>query len=105
MINCKYIATGHYALIKDGHLYRSDSIKDQSYLENYPQLSTKRFFQDVILLDGRDFENQVDLFVGGSPCQSFSSVGFTYPVNSFAYPLRSFFAVVGEERNVIFWNL
>ena len=34
------------------------------------------FFQDVCLLDGRDFRGQVDLFVGGSPCQSFSSVGF-----------------------------
>lgn len=48
----------------------------QSYLENYPQMNKNRFFQDIILLDGRDFENQVDLFVGGSPCQSFSSVGF-----------------------------
>ena len=33
------------------------------------------FFEDVKLLDGRDFENQVDLFVGGSPCQSFSIIG------------------------------
>ncbi len=48
----------------------------QSYLANYPELDEDRYFQDVVLLDGRDFENQVDLFVGGSPCQSFSSVGF-----------------------------
>lgn len=48
----------------------------QSYIANYPELDEDRYFQDVVLLDGRDFENQVDLFVGGSPCQSFSSVGF-----------------------------
>ena len=27
-------------------------------------------------MDGTDYKNQVDLLVGGSPCQSFSSVGF-----------------------------
>lgn len=48
----------------------------QSYLANYPHLNKDRYFQDIILLDGRDFKDQVDLFVGGSPCQSFSSVGF-----------------------------
>lgn len=60
-------------------LYRSktgqQNYVQKSYLANYPQLDEKRFFQDVVLLDGRDFKNKVDLFVGGSPCQSFSSVG------------------------------
>ena len=49
---------------------------EQSYLANYPEITGKKFYQDVILLDGRDYEGQIDLFVGGSPCQSFSSVGF-----------------------------
>lgn len=49
---------------------------EKSYLANYPTLNENHFYQDVILLDGRDYENKVDLFVGGSPCQSFSSVGF-----------------------------
>lgn len=48
----------------------------ESYMANYPHLNKDRFFQDIILLDGKDFKNKVDLFVGGSPCQSFSSVGF-----------------------------
>ncbi|MBR2967114.1 MAG: DNA (cytosine-5-)-methyltransferase [Clostridia bacterium] len=48
---------------------------EQSYLANY-SVKDNMFFQDVCLLDGRDFKDQVDLFVGGSPCQSFSSVGF-----------------------------
>ena len=47
----------------------------ESYLANY-SLSSKNYYQDVILLDGRDYKGKVDLFVGGSPCQSFSSVGF-----------------------------
>ena len=49
---------------------------EKSYLANYPALKKNRYFQDVILLDGRDFKASVDLFVGGSPCQSFSSIGF-----------------------------
>jgi len=47
---------------------------EESYLANY-QCSKDRFYQDVRLLDGTDYKDQVDLFVGGSPCQSFSSVG------------------------------
>ncbi len=30
-LNCEYIATGHYANIKDGHICKIDSPKDQSY--------------------------------------------------------------------------
>ena len=54
----------------------SKNYVQQSYLANYPHLPLNRYYQDVILLDGRDFKNKIDLFVGGSPCQSFSSVGF-----------------------------
>ena len=61
------------------NLYKSKTSKknyvQQSYLSNY-DLAESKFFQDIILLDGRDYENQVDILVGGSPCQSFSSVGF-----------------------------
>lgn len=46
-----------------------------SYLANYP-MNEDYYFQDIRLLDGRDFRNKVDLLVGGSPCQSFSTVGF-----------------------------
>ncbi|NYV27930.1 DNA (cytosine-5-)-methyltransferase [Streptobacillus felis] len=61
------------------NLYRSKTKKKnfvkESYLANY-KVKDDNFFNDIILLDGRDFKNEVDLFVGGSPCQSFSSVGF-----------------------------
>ena len=30
-LNCEYIATGHYANVKDGHICKIDSLKDQSY--------------------------------------------------------------------------
>jgi DNA (cytosine-5-)-methyltransferase len=48
----------------------------ESYLANYHNFNENYYFQDIKLLDGTDFEGKVDLFVGGSPCQSFSSVGF-----------------------------
>ncbi len=48
-------------------------VKD-AYLANY-NVKDNNFFFDVKLLDGNDFKNKVDLFVGGSPCQSFSIAG------------------------------
>lgn len=60
-------------------LYRSHSRKQnyvkQSYLANY-KMNEDDFHADVRFLDGRDYKDKVDLLVGGSPCQSFSSVGF-----------------------------
>lgn len=50
------------------------NLVQESYLANY-KIDPKNFFQDIRLLDGRDFTNQIDLLVGGSPCQSFSTIG------------------------------
>ena len=62
-------------------LYESKSRKQnyvkKSYLANYgDNISEDDFHLDVNLLDGTDYKDQVDLLVGGSPCQSFSAVGF-----------------------------
>jgi DNA (cytosine-5)-methyltransferase 1 len=46
----------------------------QTYLANYA-IHEDDFHLDVHFLDGRDYESRVDLMVGGSPCQSFSSNG------------------------------
>ncbi len=46
----------------------------QSYFANY-NISKDHFHWNVSFLDGTQYKNQVDLFVGGSPCQSFSLVG------------------------------
>lgn len=60
-------------------LYASKTKKQnhvkKSYLANY-DINEDDFHLDVRFLDGRDYKGQVDLLVGGSPCQSFSSVGF-----------------------------
>ena len=46
----------------------------QSYMANYP-VDNSKFHWNVSFLDGTPYRNKVDLFVGGSPCQSFSLVG------------------------------
>ena len=46
----------------------------QTYLANHI-INEDDFHLDVHFLDGRDYANRVDLMVGGSPCQSFSSNG------------------------------
>lgn len=46
----------------------------QSYMANY-SVSEDNFHWNVAFLNGKQYYRQVDLFVGGSPCQSFSLVG------------------------------
>ena len=46
----------------------------QTYLANY-EIGEDDFHRDIHFLDGRDYSNLVDLMVGGSPCQAFSSNG------------------------------
>ncbi len=46
----------------------------KSYMANY-KINEEDFHWNVSFLDGKQYKNQVDLFVGGSPCQSFSLVG------------------------------
>ena len=53
---------------------RRTNFVELSYKANY-KVNDDNFFYDVKLLDGTDFKNKIDLFVGGSPCQSFSVIG------------------------------
>lgn len=46
----------------------------QSYMANY-SVPEEHFHWNVAFLDGTQYRGKVDLFVGGSPCQSFSLVG------------------------------
>lgn len=46
----------------------------QSYMANY-DIREQDFHWNVCFLDGKQYRNDIDLFVGGSPCQSFSLVG------------------------------
>ena len=47
----------------------------QSYIANYG-ISETNYHYNVRFLDGRKYKGKVDLFVGGSPCQSFSIMGY-----------------------------
>lgn len=46
----------------------------KSYMANY-DIAEENFHWNVSFLDGKQYKDKVDLFVGGSPCQSFSLVG------------------------------
>ena len=45
-----------------------------SYFANY-NIGEDQWFEDVRFIDGKQYYNKVDLFIGGSPCQSFSTYG------------------------------
>lgn len=45
-----------------------------SYIANYT-IKEEDFHWNIAFLDGKQYAGKVDLFVGGSPCQSFSFVG------------------------------
>tara|TARA_B100000780_G_C21126501_1_gene457271 strand:- start:7800 stop:9002 length:1203 start_codon:yes stop_codon:yes gene_type:complete len=51
-----------------------DPFVKKSYMENY-SLSEDAWFDDISSINPKPFKNKIDLFVGGSPCQSFSMVG------------------------------
>ena len=61
------------------NLYQKSTRKQnhvkQSYLANY-KIDEDHFHYDIRFLDATPYRDKVDLLVGGSPCQSFSSVGF-----------------------------
>lgn len=45
-----------------------------SYFANH-DISEEKWYEDVRFIDGSRYEGDVDIFVGGSPCQSFSTYG------------------------------
>lgn len=47
----------------------------KTYLSNY-NLNEEDFLHDVRFIDGSKYRGEVDLLVGGSPCQSFSIMGY-----------------------------
>ena len=58
-----------YRLHSKGHNYVKET-----YLANYT-INESDFHLDVRFMDGSDYTGQVDLIVGGSPCQAFSTNG------------------------------
>lgn len=62
IINDLYETTGKHNYVKD------------SYFANY-EINDNQWYEDIKYLDGNLFKDKIDLFVGGSPCQSFSVNG------------------------------
>ena len=46
----------------------------KSYFANY-DITEDRWYEDIRFLNGKKYKGQIDLLVGGSPCQSFSTYG------------------------------
>lgn len=46
----------------------------KSYFANY-DIKEENWFEDIRFLDGKKYKGEVDLYIGGSPCQSFSTYG------------------------------
>jgi len=53
---------------------RINSVK-KSYLANY-DMDEAHYYHNVRFLEGEEYRGKVDLFVGGSPCQSFTLLGY-----------------------------
>lgn len=61
-IKAKYKDTGKTNYVK------------KSYFANY-DIGEDDWYDDIRFLDGKKYKGSIDLFVGGSPCQSFSIIG------------------------------
>ena len=53
---------------------KKENLVKKSYFANY-DIDEDRWFDDVRFMNGNDFRDKVDILVGGSPCQSFSTYG------------------------------
>jgi DNA (cytosine-5)-methyltransferase 1 len=75
----------------------------KSYLANY-NINENRFFQDIRLFDGSKFiKDEIDILVGGSPCQSFSTVGSQFGLDDARGTLFYDFArIVRETKPKVF---
>lgn len=66
-----------HQFVKDMYaLYNCDkeNMMKKSYCANY-NIENDDFYTDVRFLDGTLYANDIDIMVGGSPCQSFSTYG------------------------------
>ena len=72
----------------------------ETYLANYAShINIADFHLDVRFFDGRDYNQgqEIDLLVGGSPCQAFSAVGAKYGLNDTRGTLFYDFARIVHE--------
>lgn len=53
---------------------KKENYVKQSFMANY-SIGEENWFEDIRFINGFEFREKIDLFVGGSPCQSFSVIG------------------------------
>lgn len=84
----------------------NDRFVKQSYFANY-DIDESRWYNDVFNIDGKKYRNNIDLFVGGSPCQSFSMVGKRRLEDERGLLVHQFIRLVKEikPKNFIFENV
>lgn len=78
---------------------RQTNFVKKTYMANYgDHIDENDFHLDIRFLDGTDYANkQIDLLVGGSPCQAFSAVGAKYGLNDTRGTLFYEFARIVQE--------
>lgn len=78
---------------------RQTNFVKKAYLSNYGDLINEDDFHlDIRFLDGTDYKDEnIDLLVGGSPCQAFSTVGAKYGLNDTRGTLFYEFARIVKE--------
>lgn len=54
---------------------RKTNYVKKSYLANY-DMDENHYYHNVRFLEGNEYRGKVDLFIGGSPCQSFTLLGY-----------------------------
>ena len=78
-----------------------DKCARTTYLANNQAPNT--FYDDVYNIDGNKYKNQIDILIGGSPCQSFSIVGkrmgTSCPRGNLIY---EYFRIVEESQPKVF---
>lgn len=78
-----------------------DKYARTTYLANNQEPNT--FYDDVYNIDGNKYKNQIDILIGGSPCQSFSiagkRMGTSCPRGNLIY---EYFRIVEESQPKVF---
>lgn len=78
---------------------RQTNFVKKAYTANY-NINPDDFHLDIRFLDGSDYkDDNIDLLVGGSPCQSFSSVGAQYGLQDTRGTLFYEFARIVKETH------
>lgn len=72
------------------------NLMKESYFANY-NICEDQWHEDIRFLNAKKYQNEIDLFVGGSPCQSFSVNGKRYGLKDIRGTLFYEFARIIEE--------